>query len=153
VGTATFLYDGDCGFCTASARVLRRYVRPDATIVAWQQADLDAFGVTEQACTEAVQWVQPGRPPLAGPYAIAAALLAGRVPWRPLGALLRLRPVAVLAWPVYRWIARNRHRLPGGTAACEMPTTDDTQLPRFTLLNITHSNDVDLTRRQFSAGS
>jgi predicted DCC family thiol-disulfide oxidoreductase YuxK len=148
-----FLFDGDCGFCSASARVLRRYVRPDASIVAWQEADLGALGVTEAACTEAVQWIRPGDPPLAGPYAVAAALRAGRRVWRPFGVLLALRPVAALAWPIYRWIARNRHRLPGGTAACALPqtSTSNTQLPIVTLLTITRSDDDNLTGRQFTA--
>jgi predicted DCC family thiol-disulfide oxidoreductase YuxK len=148
------LFDGDCGFCSASAQVLRRYVRPDAAIVAWQRADLAALGVTEEACTAAVQWIEPGRLPLAGPYAIAAALRAGRPFCRPFGVVLGLRPVAALAWPVYRWVARNRHRLPGGTAECALPlqASGDTQSPPFTLLKVTQSNEVDLTVRQFSTG-
>jgi len=28
------------------------------------------------------------------------------------------------AWPMYRWIARNRHRLPGGTATCSLPQAE-----------------------------
>ena len=44
--------------------------------------------------------------------------------WRPLGRLLGLAPVRAAAWPVYRWIARNRHRLPGGTAACSLPQAE-----------------------------
>jgi hypothetical protein len=132
--------------------VLIRYVRPDATVIAWQQADLVALGVAEAACTEAVQWIRPGAPPLGGPYAIAAALRAGRPWWRPLGVVLGRRPVAALAWPVYRWIARNRHRLPGGTAACAMPrATHNVQSPPVTLLNVTWSNGANLTVRQFSA--
>lgn len=34
------------------------------------------------------------------------------------GHLLSLAPIAVAAQASYRVIARNRHRLPGGTAAC-----------------------------------
>ena len=46
---------------------------------------------------------------------------SGRLLWRPAGAVLGLRPITALAWPVYRWVARNRHRMPGGTAACALP--------------------------------
>ena len=116
---ATFLYDGDCSFCSSCVRFIERYIPTPATITPWQFADLDALGVSEEAASDAVQWVEPGRPVLAGPLAIARLLRTSpRRGWRPAGMVLALRPVTWLAWPVYRWVARNRHRLPGGTAAC-----------------------------------
>ena len=33
---ALIIYDGDCGFCSASARWLRRHVQPRAQLVPWQ---------------------------------------------------------------------------------------------------------------------
>lgn len=68
-----------------------------------------------------MQWVAPGEPVLAGPDAIAALLRSSNAFWRPFGWVLKLRPVLAIAWPLYRLIARNRHRLPGGTAACAVP--------------------------------
>ena len=56
-----------------------------------------------------------------GRRALLTSGAAGRVLWRPAGRVLGLRPVTALAWPVYRWVARNRHRMPGGTAACALP--------------------------------
>jgi len=41
--------------------------------------------------------------------------------WRPLAFLARTPPFSWIASLAYRWIARNRHRLPGGTPACSMP--------------------------------
>jgi predicted DCC family thiol-disulfide oxidoreductase YuxK len=120
--TATFVYDGDCAFCTSSARFAERRVPTDAIIVPWQFTDLDALGLTEAQCDEAVQWVaSDGSPAAAGPRAIAALLRSSNVPWRVVGWLLDLPPVRALAWPIYRWVARNRHRMPGGTAACALP--------------------------------
>jgi predicted DCC family thiol-disulfide oxidoreductase YuxK len=120
--TATFLYDGDCAFCSSCVRFVQRFIPTPATIVPWQFANLDALGVGADDASEAVQWIEPGRPVLAGPAAISRLLRTSpRAAWRPLGALLALRPVTALAWPVYRWVARNRHRLPGGTAACALP--------------------------------
>jgi predicted DCC family thiol-disulfide oxidoreductase YuxK len=120
--TATFLYDGDCAFCSSCVRFIERFIPTAATITPWQFAALDDLGVDVVAASDAVQWIEPGRPVLAGPAAIARLLRTSpRRAWRPVGALLALRPVTALAWPAYRWVARNRHRLPGGTAACALP--------------------------------
>jgi predicted DCC family thiol-disulfide oxidoreductase YuxK len=120
--SATFLYDGDCAFCTSCARFIERRIPTPARVVPWQFADLAALGVSQEAAADAVQWAEPGQVPLAGPVAIARLLRTSRARlWRPFGVLLGLRPVTALAWPVYRWVARNRHRLPGGTAACALP--------------------------------
>lgn len=121
-----FVYDGDCAFCSSCARFIERHVPSPARVVAWQLTDLAAFGLTEQACAEAVQWVDADQPPAAGPVAIVRLLRSttgwsGRLLWRPLGAALSLRPVLALAWPAYRWVARNRHRLPGGSPTCALP--------------------------------
>ncbi|GIF73632.1 thiol-disulfide oxidoreductase DCC family protein [Asanoa siamensis] len=121
--TETFVYDGDCAFCTMCARFLERWIPTTATVVPWQWADLTALRLTRAQCVEAVQWVPAdGGPATAGPAAIADLLRSSRQPWRLAGAVLGLRPVTALAWPAYRWVARNRHRLPGGTAACAIPT-------------------------------
>jgi hypothetical protein len=37
------------------------------------------------------------------------------------GRLAGFGPVSALAAVTYRWIARHRHRMPGGTAACRVP--------------------------------
>ncbi|MFG1954093.1 thiol-disulfide oxidoreductase DCC family protein [Micromonospora sp. NPDC048830] len=117
--TSTFVYDGDCAFCTSCAEFIERRIPTKARVVPWQFADLDALGLTAAECEEAVQWVGADGSRAAGPDAIAK-LLGGSGPlWRVAGAGLRLAPA--LAWPAYRWVARNRHRLPGGTTACALP--------------------------------
>lgn len=122
----TLVYDGDCAFCTSCAEFVGRHiVRRDGptqvTVVPWQFADLDSLGLGVAECQAAVQWVGVDGTRAAGPEAIAHLLRTGRPPWRPLGCLLARRPVLPLAWPLYRWVARNRHRMPGGTAACALP--------------------------------
>jgi predicted DCC family thiol-disulfide oxidoreductase YuxK len=117
----TFVYDGDCAFCTTCAEFIGRHVPTGARIVPWQFADLDALGLSRQQCEDAVQWVAPDGSVAAGPDAIALLLRASRPLWRLAGRLLQARPVRAAAWPAYRWVARNRHRLPGGTAACALP--------------------------------
>jgi hypothetical protein len=38
-----------------------------------------------------------------------------------LAAVVRLPGIRAGARVVYRWVSRNRHRLPGGTPACAVP--------------------------------
>ena len=116
-----FLFDGDCAFCSSCARFIERRIPTTAEVRAWQLTDLDALGVTPAETEEAVVWVAPGGATAAGPVAIARLLVDAGSVWRPLGWLLDLPPVRWLAWPVYRLVARNRHRMPGGTAACSPP--------------------------------
>ncbi|MGH3712679.1 MAG: thiol-disulfide oxidoreductase DCC family protein [Micromonosporaceae bacterium] len=125
-----FLYDGDCSFCTTCARFIERRMRTRAAVVAWQFADLDKLGVTRQQAEEAVQWIGDDGRLASGPEAIAVLLTDAGSYWRPMGFLLGLKPVLWLAWPVYRLISRNRHRLPGGTAACSLPQAERDKLRR-----------------------
>jgi len=96
-----FLYDGDCAFCTTSARFIERRIPTTAEVSPWQFADLDALGVTQDQAEAAVLWVADGEPTVAGPDAIARLLVDGGSWWRPLGRVLGLAPVRWLAWPVY----------------------------------------------------
>lgn len=111
------MYDGDCGFCTSSARWLER--RTDAEVVAWQHLDLAEAGLTEAEVTTAAYWLE-GSEKRRGARAIAQALQSCRGPWPVVGRLIDLPPVRPLARLGYEVVARNRHRLPGGTPACRL---------------------------------
>lgn len=111
------LYDGDCAFCTKCAGVLKR-IGPDAEIVPWQFADLTELGVTEAEASDAVQWVGVDRTVRSGHEAIAAALRRAGWFWGVVGRALLLPGVSWIAAKVYRLVADNRYRLPGGTPAC-----------------------------------
>ena len=50
------VFDGDCGFCTTAARFGQRRLRLEH-VEPWQFIDLDALGLTEAQCLQAVQWV------------------------------------------------------------------------------------------------
>lgn len=114
------IFDGDCGFCTTSARFLHRWVVRDRaiSIAPWQRIDLDQLGLTEDQCLAAVQWVGRDGRVLSGHAAIAAALRAGHPVWRPVGALLVAPGFSWLAARVYSWVSAHRYALPGGTPAC-----------------------------------
>jgi len=112
-----FVFDGDCAFCTSAARLLER-IGPEAEIVAWQLADFDELGITAAQASEAVRWIDAGNAVRSGHEAIAAALGTAGWPWRIAGRVILLPVVSPLAAAIYRLVARNRHRLPGGTPAC-----------------------------------
>ncbi|WP_328461386.1 DUF393 domain-containing protein [Actinoplanes sp. NBC_00393] len=117
----TFVYDGDCSFCTSCAQFIERRIPTRATVIPWQFADLPALGLTVEQCEAAVQWVGTDGATAAGPDAIALLLRdAGRI-WSVAGSALGLRPIRAAAWPAYQWVADHRHLMPGGTAACAVP--------------------------------
>jgi predicted DCC family thiol-disulfide oxidoreductase YuxK len=113
------LFDGDCAFCTSCARLVERRIAPDAAVVAWQFADLEALGVTEKEASDAVQWVDADGTVRSGHQAVAALLRASGPLWRPVGRFLVLPGISPLAAIGYRVVAANRHRLPGGRPACK----------------------------------
>jgi predicted DCC family thiol-disulfide oxidoreductase YuxK len=117
------LYDGDCGFCTSSARWIGRR-KVDATIVAWQFADLKRYGITAQQASSAVQWVAADGRVSQGHEAIARALGRGGLALRILGKLLVLPGISAVSRVGYQLISKYRYRLPGGTAACVAPAPD-----------------------------
>ena len=126
ISRPVLIFDGDCAFCTTSARFLeRRVVKGGSlTVTPWQFLDLDQFGLTQDQCMAAVQWVGEGGQVLSGHAAIAAALRAGHLVWRPLGALLVVPGFSWLAARLYSWVAAHRYAMPGGTAACRIKDPD-----------------------------
>ena len=123
------VFDGDCGFCTASVNFLKRWCRPAIRIVPYQRLDLAAHGLTLSQVTTSVQWlpISEAEPVRHGAAAVARVLLRSRWPWRPLGALMLVPPISWLAEAVYRIIAANRYRLPGATPACAVPARPDAE--------------------------
>lgn len=117
----TLLFDGDCGFCTWVVGQARRWLRPRATIVHWQGADLGALGVTAQECANSIQFVYADGTHVAEGRAVAALLKSSSLPWPAVGRVVEAPGVIALADAAYRLVARNRYRLPGSTPACQLP--------------------------------
>lgn len=114
------IFDGGCGFCTTSARWLHRWVvrGGSPSVAPWQLLDLGELGLTAEQCHAAVQWVGADGRSVSGHAAIASALRAGHLVWRPVGALLQAPGFSWLAARLYSWVADHRDSLPGGTPAC-----------------------------------
>ncbi|MET1005682.1 MAG: DUF393 domain-containing protein [Propionibacteriaceae bacterium] len=119
------VFDGDCAFCTSSAtwvaERLRRPGRPDAQLVPWQFTDLEALGTTAERASREVLWVTPTGEIAGGAQAFAAWLRFAGLPHLVLGTVMDWPGVRQLAGAVYRLVARNRQRMPGGSPACALP--------------------------------
>lgn len=123
------IFDGDCGFCTRTARWIERRLRPQAgpdgpapvPVQPWQALCLADFGLSEADVSTAAYWVDAAGHPWRGSQGIARALVAMGQPWALAGWAMMVPPISWLARGVYRLIADNRHRLPGSTDACRLP--------------------------------
>ncbi|MEU9043390.1 MULTISPECIES: DUF393 domain-containing protein [unclassified Kitasatospora] len=128
------VFDGDCAFCSSCVRWAERYLRQTLASGGWeamafQFADLGAWDehaggrgeVSAERAEREVLWVTPTGRVYGGAQAVARLLMRSGGVWAYLGAVLTAPPVRPVAALVYRWVARNRHRMPGGTAACALP--------------------------------
>jgi predicted DCC family thiol-disulfide oxidoreductase YuxK len=114
------VFDGDCSFCTTSATWIEHRLPDAVRVEPWQRLDLQAFGLTERDVTTAAYWVDERGKTYRGHRSIAKALIAAGRGWKPVGALMLIPPFSWLAALSYFVIAKNRHRLPGGTPACKL---------------------------------
>ncbi len=117
---ATLVYDGDCGFCTTSAKWIERRLGDDVRVEMWQALDLESMGLTNDDVTTAAYFVDPDGTLHRGHAGIGRALEHMALPFRPLGWLMQRPPIGWIAAPIYRLVAKYRYRLPGATVACRI---------------------------------
>jgi predicted DCC family thiol-disulfide oxidoreductase YuxK len=123
------IFDSDCGFCTASAGFIERRIPTSAEIEPFQSIDLTALGTTRERAEREVLWVDRTGRVFGGAAAVARLLRdAGRL-WAILGLLISPPPLSWAATGVYRLVAVNRHRLPGGSPACAVPPPSSSSRP------------------------
>jgi len=114
------VFDGDCSFCTSSARWMEQRLAPTVVVVPWQRLDLERVGLTEAEVRTAAYWIDEAGERHRGHRAVGHALLACRRPWPVLGRMCLIPPSSCVAAGVYALVARFRHRLPGSTPACRI---------------------------------
>lgn len=105
------VYDGDCAFCTRCAAWIIARLPAGTPVIASQQADLAALGLTSEQAADAAWWIDANGDLHRGHRAIATALRTCGPGWGLLGRTLTIPGVSLLAAGVYELIARNRHRL------------------------------------------
>jgi predicted DCC family thiol-disulfide oxidoreductase YuxK len=118
--TPTLIFDGDCSFCTSVAMHFQKRSFTPLVAVPWQRADLAAFGLTEAQASAQVYLAHNGQL-FAGAEAFAEFMRVQGDPFHRFVAWAMRLPGfrRLMAWG-YTVVARNRHRLPGGTPACKL---------------------------------
>ena len=119
------IFDGDCAFCTSSATWiadrLHRRGGPNARLVPWQFTDLAELGTTADRARQEALWVTPGGEVFGGAEAFARWLRFRGGGYAVPGRLMEAPVLRTLFAAVYRLIAQNRDRMPGGSPACALP--------------------------------
>jgi predicted DCC family thiol-disulfide oxidoreductase YuxK len=118
------IYDGDCQFCQLSLEFGIKNLRIFPQYVAFQRIDPQDFGLTEQQVRSQI-WLAhkvPTTNPALGGHLAAGAILKlqpSRL-LRFLGWLTSTPPTSWVASLLYKLIAANRQRLPGGSRDCKI---------------------------------
>ncbi len=120
IASGTLIYDGDCGFCTATARWAQRRLSDNYRVVPSQQVDLEILGLSQEDVVRSAWWIDPDGTRWDEHHSIAKALGAMKAPWPALGRMLTLGPISPLARWTYRLVADNRYRIrrPGSRPTC-----------------------------------
>jgi predicted DCC family thiol-disulfide oxidoreductase YuxK len=118
------VYDGDCGFCTASAQwIVAKWPNSEtAEAVPWQRLGMEGLarlGLTPDDATRSAWWIEDGRS-FGAHLAVGRALAAATGVWALLGSALLVPPMRWLGAVGYPIVAHYRYRLPGGTPACKI---------------------------------
>ena len=114
------IFDGECGFCTTAVSRLEKLLPVFPPSTPWQWANLDALGLSADDVRLYAWLTTPGHQ-YGGHLAFSALLrLQPSAGWRFLGHLIATPPFSWAAAVGYHYVAKYRHKLPGGTPACQL---------------------------------
>jgi predicted DCC family thiol-disulfide oxidoreductase YuxK len=119
---AVLIFDGDCGFCTTTANFIVKRSRSAIEAHPWQFIDVTKYGITQEQAKARVYVINNGK--AFGGHDAFAQLLRLQKNWllAAIAAVMVVPPISWLSALGYRLVARYRHKLPGGTPACKLPT-------------------------------
>lgn len=119
------IFDRDCAFCTKSATWGRNHLKYFPDLKGFQDLNPADYGLTKQDVESSIWLIRIGEKPIAANEAAAAILRSQpQYLWRLLGYLADSYWIKPFAKRIYYTIARNRHKMPGATEACELPKND-----------------------------
>lgn len=115
-----FIYDADCGFCTAAVKRFRKLF-PKVEFTASREVNLSDFGLTQEDADQRVYLIVPSAHSFTtygGGRAVTGLLSSWGRGGKVAAKLLSFFPFRVPIEGIYRLVARNRHALPGGDTTC-----------------------------------
>ena len=115
------IYDGDCAFCSSTIRVLQRFMKSHPPMEPFQFTQVANYGLTKHECATEIKFVDFDGKIHGGEAAFKRLFFETGGVWRFLGGFLAMPLVRQASGLVYRWVAKNRHSLPGGTPTCSLP--------------------------------
>lgn len=119
--SGTLLFDDDCGFCWRAIEWMQaRGVFYRTHVTPWQWVPTERLPVDPDRLGHEVVLVRDAEV-FGGAQALAVCMTTGSSRWPWLGRFLLLPVVRQVAAAGYRLVARNRHRMPGGTTTCRVP--------------------------------
>lgn len=95
---------------------MRTRIRNHPETVAYQSADLAAFGLTAEQCATEVQYADARGRTFGGADAVARVLIDAGLPWSLAGRVMLVPGIIHVARAAYRWVAANRRRFRGDPA-------------------------------------
>ncbi len=120
-GTRLLIFDGDCGFCTTTANWIVEHSSVAVAAKPYQWTNLEPLGLTLDEAEAKVQLVWDDLI-YSGHKCFGKLLMIQRNPLiRLVGRVVNSKALEGISALAYDWVAKNRHRLPGGTPACKMP--------------------------------
>ena len=119
VMTGTVFFDGECGMCTRSVDLLRKWNRTGElrTEALQSPGAAERLGIAPSRLLDAVRWLDSSGTVYSGAEAANAALASAIGIRLPL-LIYRIPGIRFIEDRVYRWVAANRRRFPGTTPYC-----------------------------------
>jgi len=115
------IYDGDCAFCSSTIRILQKFMKQPPPMEPFQFIDTQQFGLSKQQCSEEIKFVDKSGQVHGGEAAFKKLFFEAGGFWKIFGGILATPVIRQISGVVYRWVAKNRHTLPGGTPTCSLP--------------------------------
>jgi predicted DCC family thiol-disulfide oxidoreductase YuxK len=115
------IYDGDCAFCSSSVRAMQKLLKKRPPMEPYQFLDLTKYSLTPEQCREEAKFIKADGTIKGGHLAFVETFKLGGGLWKVIGSIVGLPVLRSIAGFVYRWVAKNRYRLPGGTPTCALP--------------------------------
>lgn len=103
------IFDGECKFCRASVRLALK-LRARCEFRASQEIEVFPNGVTAEQCSREVVFVDSRGNVSGGAAAVAQILRTTTL--KPIAGVIDARFMLPLSESIYKWVARNRGRIP-----------------------------------------